>query len=241
MKRNIKIFFASSDEMQNDRDAFGNFIRRLGKIYECRGITLELFEWRDCDAAYKDERKQKEYNEHVKSSDMFVAAFHKKAGRYTLEEFDIAVEEFRQKSSPKVYVYCREVQEDEIETDSLKKFKRRLFDELGHYWTNYSNKDSMHLHFLLQLQMVENSSKDAIKVEDGVVRFDGMPIARMDRLPFAALNEDFCRKNSRLQELPIKIAKMRSKIEKYPDEEDFRSDLQELFNEYNKLKDEFAE
>ena len=240
MKRNIKIFFASSDEMQNDRNAFGNFIRRLGKIYERRGITLELFLCEDCDAAYKDERKQKEYNEHVKSSDMFVAAFHKKAGPYTQEEFDVAVEELRQKSLPNVYVYCREVQEDEIETDSLKEFKRRL-DKMGIYWVNYSNTDTMHLRFLLELQRVENSSKDAIKVEDGVVRFDGMPIARMDRLPFAALNEDFCRKNSRLQELPIKIAKMRSKIEKYPDEEDFRSDLQELFNEYNKLKDEFAE
>ena len=49
-----KIFLASSEEVEDDRNAFGNLVRRLNKTYEKRGIHLELFEWEDYDAAYNN-------------------------------------------------------------------------------------------------------------------------------------------------------------------------------------------
>ena len=70
--KTIKIFLASSDELENDRMAFGNLVRRLDKIYEKRGIRIELFEWEDYDAAFNGMRKQDEYNEHIKESDLFL-------------------------------------------------------------------------------------------------------------------------------------------------------------------------
>ena len=85
MKTNrvIKIFLASSEELEADRYRFGNLIRKLDNIYEKRGIRIELFEWEDYDAAYNGMRKQDEYNERVRASDMFLALFHKKAGKFT--------------------------------------------------------------------------------------------------------------------------------------------------------------
>ena len=85
--RTIKIFLASSEELENDRNAFGNLIRRLDNIYEKQGIRIELFEWEDYDSAYNDRRKQDEYNDKVRASDMFLALFYKKAGKYTIEEW----------------------------------------------------------------------------------------------------------------------------------------------------------
>ena len=73
--KTIKIFLASSEELTEDRNAFGNLVRRLDKIYEKRGIRIELFEWEDYDAAYNDCRKQDEYNDQIKASDMFLALF----------------------------------------------------------------------------------------------------------------------------------------------------------------------
>ena len=92
MKTNrvIKIFLASSEELEADRYRFGNLIRKLDNIYEKRGIRIELFEWEDYDAAYNGMRKQDEYNERVRASDMFLALFHKKAGKFTIEEINIA-------------------------------------------------------------------------------------------------------------------------------------------------------
>ena len=84
--RTIRIFLASSEELENDRNAFGNLVRRLDKLYEKRGIRIELFECEDYDAAYNNRRKQDEYNDQVRASDMFLAVFHIKAGQYTIEE-----------------------------------------------------------------------------------------------------------------------------------------------------------
>ena len=75
--KTIKIFLASSEELDYDRMAFGNLVRRLDDMYEKRGIRIKLFEWEDYDSAYKDKRKQDEYNEYVKQSDIFLALFHK--------------------------------------------------------------------------------------------------------------------------------------------------------------------
>ena len=238
--RTIKIFLASSEELENDRNAFGNLVRKLDKIYEKRGIRIELFEWEDYDAAYNDRRKQDEYNDQVRASDMFLALFHTKAGKYTIEEFDVATEEFRRTGkTPQSYVYCRDLQPGDEESAELKEFKKRLFDEMGHYWSRYNNRDSMQLHFVMQLQLVESSSIDALKVEGGEVRMGEMTVARMDNLQFAAGNEDYQRMSRRLAELPALIEKARQRVDKYPDEEEFRDDLQQLLNERNALQDEF--
>ena len=100
--KQIKIFLASSEEMDYDRMVFGNLIRRLDDMYEKRGLRIKLFEWEDYDAAFNDRRKQDEYNDHVKDSDIFLALFHKKAGKFTIEEFDVASAQFKEKASPKV-------------------------------------------------------------------------------------------------------------------------------------------
>ena len=240
--KTIKIFLASSDELENDRMAFGNLVRKLDKIYERRGIRVELFEWEDYDAAYNGQRKQDEYNDHIKASDLFLALFHTKAGKFTIEEFDVATEEFRQKAAPKVYVYCKDLQAGESESPELAEFKRRLFDEMGHYWCRYGNRDTMQLHFVMQLQLVESSRMDALKVDEkGAVTLDGTPVAHMDQLPFAAGNEAYRKMQAELLELPDKIDKARERVKKLPDDEDLRDDLQAKLDHYNQLKEDFAQ
>ena len=240
--KTIRIFLASSEELADDRNAFGNLVRRLDKIYEKRGIRVELFEWEDFDAAYNDRRKQDEYNDQIKGSDMFLALFHTKAGKFTLEEFDIATEEFRKHASPKVYTYCKDLKEGEQESPELTEFKRKLFKEMGHYWSRYNNRDSMQLHFVMQLQLVETSGRvEKLKLEEGTVKLEGMPIAKIDNLQFAAGNETYQKMSAELAELPEKIEKARQRVDKFPDDEDLRDELQQKLNRYNQLKDEFEQ
>ena len=240
--KTIKIFLASSEELKHDRDAFGNLVRKLDKIYERRGIRVELFEWEDYDASYNGQRKQDEYNDHIKASDLFLALFHTKAGKFTIEEFDVATEEFRQKAAPKVYVYCKDLRAGETESPELAEFKQRLFDEMGHYWCRYGNRDTMQLHFVMQLQLVESSRMDALKVDEkGAVTLDGTPVAHMDQLPFAAGNEAYRKMQAELLELPDKIDKAHERVKKLPDDEDLRDDLQAKLDRYNQLKEDFAQ
>lgn len=236
----IKVFFASSEELENDREAFGNFVRRLNENYNKRGIHIELFQWEDYDAAYNCVRKQEEYNEKVRASDMFLAVFHRVAGKFTIEEFNVATEEFMKKKVPKVYVYCKDLKENEKESNELIEFKQRLIDEMGHYWSRYSNKDTLKLHFIMQLQQYESLNQNVLKVENGMVMFAGTAIAKMDNLQFVAGNQTYQRMQSEIAELPNIISKARDRVAKFPDDEDLRDDLQQKLNYYNTLKDEFA-
>ena len=237
--KTIKIFLASGEELEGDRLAFGNLVRKLDALYERRGIRIKLFEWEDYDASYNGRRKQDEYNDQIKESDLFLALFHTKAGKYTVEEFDVASEEFRRHASPRVYVYCRDVAPGERETAELSAFKRRLFDEMGHYWCRYGNKDTLQLHFVMQLQLVESSGE--LKVEDGSVTLGGSAVARMENLPFASGNEDYRRMRAELDELREEIEDLRmkrekkgrklerkqSQLEEPPDDEDLREEYVE--------------
>ena len=259
--KTIKIFLASSEELDYDRMAFGNLVRRLDDIYEKRGIRIKLFEWEDYDSAYNDKRKQDEYNEYVKQSDIFLALFHKKAGQFTIEEFDKASEQFKATASPKVYTYCKDLKPGEEESSELKEFKERLFNELGHYWCRYDNRESLQFQFVMQLQLVESNRMDDVKVEDGVVTVNGLPVAKMENLKFAAANEDYLRMQSEIQELRKEIIGMQIELEekqkaldaiketpnnetlyKYikNDVDNLIDKLQPKLNKYNKLKKDFA-
>ena len=56
--KEIKVFLASSEEMEYDRLAFSDLIRKLDNIYEKRGVRIKLYQWEDFDASYNDKRKQ---------------------------------------------------------------------------------------------------------------------------------------------------------------------------------------
>lgn len=238
--KTIKIFLASSDELQEERIALGNLVRKLDKIYEKRGIRVDLFAWEDYDAAYNGVRKQGEYNAQIESSEMFLALFYKKAGKYTLEEFNVATESFRKHASPKVYTYCKELHDGESESPELKEFKKKLFEEMGHYWCRYNNRDSLQLHFVIQLQLVESSSTDYLSLEDGCVIFGDMPIARMESLRFASSNESYKKMQEELLALPGQIEKARSRTILLPDDEDLKEDLQKKIDRFNELQKEFS-
>ena len=238
-EKTYNIFLASSNELREDRIAFGDFIRNLDNIYENRGIRIKLFKWEDYDAAYNDCRKQGEYNENVKTSNMFLTLFSTIGGKYTIEEFNVAVEAYRKNRSPKVYVYCKTLQEGQEETPALKRFKNKLKKELEYFWINYSNQDNLQLHFMLQFLQVENSM-GSLKLDEGKVKLEETTIAEVKNLPFAANNKDYQRISAELSTLPNEIDSARKFLDEHPDNEYLQGELQKKQNRYNNLKEEFA-
>ena len=93
--KTIKIFLASSSELKEDREQFEIFINRQNKNYTKDGIFLELFIWEDFLNAMSKTRSQDEYNKAIESCDVFVMLACTKVGKYTNEEFLVAVETFQ--------------------------------------------------------------------------------------------------------------------------------------------------
>ena len=215
--KTIKIFLASSDELRQERIAFGNLVRQLDNIYMKRGIHIHLDVWEELDAAFHfRKRKQDEYDEKVRQSDIFVAMFYTRAGQYTLEELDVAIDENSRRDMPTILIYCRDLQPGEVETAELTEFKQRLEHELEHFSSRYATTDKMHLDFVMWLQRTESAGQDGLKVENDNVTFDGVPIARMSQLPFAADNEDYREMKERIASLTAEVEQLQQAVEQMP-------------------------
>lgn len=237
--KEIKVFLASSEELKYDRLAFSDLIRKLDNIYEKRGIRIRLFQWEDLDSAYNDKRKQDEYNEYIKQSDLFLALFRTKAGQFTVEEFELARNEHREKGSPKPHVYCRDLEQGETEDKTLTEFKQRLFDEMGHFFARYKNEDGLNLHFVMQLQLFENSTQEQVETDENLITFCGEPIAKTDNIDFFAKNKDFIRMREDLKELNEDITDLRLRQASAPEDEKLKKRIQEKQDKRNALQEEF--
>lgn len=217
-QRTITVFLASSDELINDRNSFQALIASLDDIYEERGIRIKCKRWEDFGAYCTGERTQDQYNKVVRASDLCICMFHRKAGKYTIEEFNQALNEYRQSGDhPKTYVYIRALVEGEIEEEELKTFKADLFQSIGHYWCNYVTDDAMKLHFVMQLERLmtpslgsAESQSTNLKVEDGNVLLHGRKIADYSNLSFAACNTDYTALKAKIEGLDKEIVQFRA-------------------------------
>ena len=236
--RTIKIFLASSDELRQERIAFGNLVRQLDNIYMKRGIHIHLDVWEELDAAFHfRKRKQDEYDEKVRQSDIFVAMFYTRAGQYTLEELDVAIDENSRRDMPTILIYCRDLQPGDVETAELTEFKHRLEYELEHFSSRYATTDKMHLDFVMWLQRTESAGQDGLKVENDNVTLDGVPIARMSQLPFATYNEDYREMKERIASLTAEVEQLQQAVDQMPTMTALQDLRQQKQNELIALKD----
>lgn len=227
--RLFKIFLASSNELEHDRDIFGNFVRRLNDIYQERDTTIKLFEWEDYDAAYNGCGKQDEYDVEVRASDMFIALFFKRAGKYTIHEFDVACQEYnRTKIKPKVLVYCRQVAEEE-KSKELVQFQKSLDKDLHYFWITYDSKDSLCFHFVMQFLLMENNNLDDVKVVDGNITLFGTRLMGISGLSFVAGNAQYQELSQQLSEINSLIERLRPLADENPNNENLQNELLRLF------------
>ena len=217
--KTITVFLASSDELKNDRNSFHSLVASLDEIFEPRGYRIRCRRWEDFSAFCTGTRTQDDYNRIVRASDICICMFHRKAGEYTIEEFNQALDEYvKNQSHPKTFVYIRALIEGEMEDEALKRFKEDLFDRVGHYWCNYATDDAMKLHFVMQLErIIPSVSGNAsvtegnhFKIENGVVSLYGHKIAELDNLSFAAENPEYLSLKESIARLNTEIARLRA-------------------------------
>ena len=239
--RTIKIFLASSEELADERIRFGDFIRTLDDTYEQRGFRIKLIKWEDLPKGYDGRPTQETYNEYVRQCDLFVSLFYTKAGEFTLKEYNVAKQTQCELGKPTIYVFLRVLDKGEKEDKTLTDFKQNVLGTVKHYWTNYESSDTLQLKFVMDLLKIENKRLEDLKVENGIVNWGNIPVARMDNLSFASGNKDYQRMSQRLQELPEEIADARQLSDDHPEVGRYRDKLQKLLDEQNALKKELAD
>ena len=134
----VKVFLASSSELEDDRKEFEIAVTRKNKDWVDRGVFLVLVVWESlllaagAGVVLSQTRLQNEYNEAIRGCDLFVMLYWTKVGRYTEEEFGTAVGQFKATEKPFILVYFKDAAKagDEADRPSLEAFQKKL-DALG--------------------------------------------------------------------------------------------------------------
>ncbi|HEY9908570.1 MAG TPA: hypothetical protein V6D18_13300 [Thermosynechococcaceae cyanobacterium] len=150
--KKVTLFLASSSELNDDRQQFEIFIYRKCKAWFDRGIFLHLEIWEDFLDAMAVGGLQSEYNQTLKSCDIFVLLAFNKVGKYTAEEFGQAFGQFSTTQKPFIFTYFKTpaTTQNRDDLQSLWAFEDKL-KELHHYKTEYRTIEGLREHFGNQL------------------------------------------------------------------------------------------
>ncbi|MBR0087203.1 MAG: tetratricopeptide repeat protein [Lachnospiraceae bacterium] len=185
----IKIFLASSIvEFEHERTSLKEYISTLNDIYIRRGVYFEFQLCENLSNAVALGRKQDEYNAFIREAQYFYILIGKKAGDYTIEEFDVALKAFRESGSPKIYTYFLTLPEGQSAEESTLQFMQRMDRELGHYYTTFSHIDAVKLNLLLEICR-DPLAGGQVKLEDGKAILDGKSVLSIENVPVYSKNE----------------------------------------------------
>ena len=110
---------------------------------------------------------------------------------------------------------------------------------MGHFFARYKNEDGLNLHFVMQLQLFENSRSEQVETDGNLITFCGEPIAKTDNIDFFAKNKDFIRMREDLKDLNEDIEDLRLRQASAPEDEKLKNRIQEKLNKRNALQEEF--
>lgn len=153
--KTVKIFLASSAELDEDKTRFDLFFSEKNKLYRKRNIDFDQRTWKDFVSSLNTERLQDRYNEYISDCDIAIFLFHTRLGKYTKEELEFAYNRFLSSNGkrPRIYIYFKEtVHQDEF----LTHFKAYSEETMGHFCDTYSSYDELTTKFDKQLQLLEN-------------------------------------------------------------------------------------
>ncbi len=222
MIKKIKIFIASSiEELKADRTEIGDFFRQLNEIYLDRGIHFSLIKCEDYDDSVALSGKQSQYDEEIRDSAISFFLFFKKVGDFTKHEFEVALESYKEKKSPRIVTYFKYINEGEDAGEEVKSFMNMLSSELNHYYNKYGNIDTLKLGMLMQIKLLNLDSAE-LKIESGSVTVSGKELAKCENIPMfsgnvhlKSLKEELSKAQATYFELKLKAAEDASLYEKY--------------------------
>lgn len=104
--RRIKVFLASSIELQEERDAVELCLRRMNDEFLDRNVVFVIVRWEQESMTLHDPRAQDRYNEELEKCDALVALFGTRVGSYTKEELQLAIDRFQNGQLPRKILVC---------------------------------------------------------------------------------------------------------------------------------------
>lgn len=158
--KKIKIFLASSNELNAERTGLEIEIYRKCKLWFDKGLFLHLDIWEDMPAQMSLTGSQSEYDKYVRQADLFILLAYTKVGKYTEEEFEHAFGQFKSVKKPFIFTFFKTPPGNAHE--SLTNFKQKL-SELGHFKSDFTDLNDLWNQLNKQLDFLEQDAFDVFK------------------------------------------------------------------------------
>lgn len=142
-------------------------------------------------------RKQDEYNAFIQGADLIFCVFYEKVGSYTKEEFNTALERFKQIGSPKIFTYFYEMSDNNYSQD-IKNMMEELDKKHHHFYSIYNHIDMIKLAILLQVTMFFDK---LIIIEDNQVCVEQYKCMTLTKIPAFSKNKNLQKRNQELDSL----------------------------------------
>lgn len=140
----INVFIAGSKELRDERD----LIRvELSKLANTFNLDIRPHSFEDFKSSLKGQSggRQADYNRFIRDeADVVVFIFDSRAGSITEEEFDVAYDSLAENRRPDIFVYGRNMSNDD---PTLKKIKERIFSYGQEYYIEYTSRDDLRYQF----------------------------------------------------------------------------------------------
>ena len=226
----IDIFLASSvTDLHLDRMELGNYIRELNDRFVSRDIYFRLHMCESVSDEIALTRKQDQYNTIIEKCDYFYIIVWNKIGQYTREEFDIALSQFQKTGAPRISTFFKTA--DNINADVLS-FMEELDKNLQHYYTRFSEIDTVKLKLLLQLS--DRTAVDTkLEMKDSLLWMDGQPLRNIQlaNIPFYGNHEAIGQLQQEIVQLNQRLAEAKAACLANMDDEDAWQQARQIGNE----------
>lgn len=148
-----KIYIASSAEISKELGFIQSMIQKLNHD----SVKYEFIRWENLPLEFGKNRFQDTYHEIICNCDIIIFVFDKTIGLYSIEEFNIALEEFYRHGTPQILLYVKEQQEGESNDSSLNAFLLKISDT-GQYYCTFQNYAE--LAYLVESQLLQSYDKN---------------------------------------------------------------------------------
>ena len=162
--KELKIFIASSGELNEEREALKTFINGESDFYHDYGLFIKPIMWELESKKFSSEgRKQEEYLQLLLNSDIAIFMFGTKVGVYTKEEFDTAMKSRNKKNSPhNIFAYFKKsrISSEKLSKDDIKNLKdvfslkQKIANTYKQVYDSFNNIDDLRLKVSRELHRI---------------------------------------------------------------------------------------
>ncbi len=214
--KKIKVFLASSiEDLKLDRIELGDYFNQLNEVYIDQNVHFSLIKCEAYDNGIALEGKQSQYDEEIRNCDLCLFLFFTKVGQYTLNEFEVAMEAYKQNGRPSIVTYFKDP--DRTDSCEVKTFMARLNDEMHHYYNKYDHIDTLKLGILMQIKRL--GFDISLAFTDGSISSNGIELIRTENVPVFKGNASYSTLNGQRLSLINEINTARKQFLSSPTDE----------------------